>query len=158
LRAYEQYGGLTLNWKIFGSSGHIQRPEGGVLQNYKMCFTNFHIKTIVNTRNVLKNLGPHDFEYFPGFNAVDTNFKRVNGPFNPGILEVAGDDLFSIMYINHYCTKSREDFEKKSKRGSQTNDFKGEDFWNDTERNSVEICPLLEIPFVRLSPTPYLSN
>jgi hypothetical protein len=29
LRRYEEYGGLAVNWRLFGSSGHKTRPEVG---------------------------------------------------------------------------------------------------------------------------------
>ena len=31
LSAYEEYGGLVLNWMMFGSSGHISRPKGIII-------------------------------------------------------------------------------------------------------------------------------
>jgi Glycosyltransferase family 92 len=36
LSNYTQYGGVGLNWVMFGSSGHDKRPAGGV-DNYTMC-------------------------------------------------------------------------------------------------------------------------
>lgn len=29
LKKYETYGGLAVNWRLFGSSGHITRPKVG---------------------------------------------------------------------------------------------------------------------------------
>lgn len=37
LEEYTQYGGLVLYWKLFGSSGHVQRPAEGVLRSYTKC-------------------------------------------------------------------------------------------------------------------------
>lgn len=37
LREYEAYGGLGVNWRVFGSSGHIDKPEGGTLANFVTC-------------------------------------------------------------------------------------------------------------------------
>ena len=34
---YKQYGGLTLNWMLFGNNNHTTRPVGGVRKNYKEC-------------------------------------------------------------------------------------------------------------------------
>lgn len=28
LAGYKDYGGVVLNWMLFGSSGHVKRPEG----------------------------------------------------------------------------------------------------------------------------------
>ena len=49
MQQYEQYGGLAVNWMIFGSSGHKSRPRGGVLVNYHACLPdqqeqNTHVK------------------------------------------------------------------------------------------------------------------
>lgn len=58
LQQYEQYGGLGVNWVIFGSSGHTRRPQGGVLVNYHACLPaqheqNTHVKIIANTKYLL---------------------------------------------------------------------------------------------------------
>lgn len=37
LQAYKGFGALALNWVMFGSNGHLQRPRGGVLINYHEC-------------------------------------------------------------------------------------------------------------------------
>ena len=37
LRQYEEYGGLGVNWMMFGSSNHDKVPAGSVLQSYDMC-------------------------------------------------------------------------------------------------------------------------
>lgn len=37
LMEYEGFGALALNWVMFGSNGHLQRPRGGVLINYHEC-------------------------------------------------------------------------------------------------------------------------
>jgi hypothetical protein len=58
MRGYDQYGGLALNWVVFGSSGHKQRPQGGVLVNYRQCLPmqqeqNQHVKVIANTAHLM---------------------------------------------------------------------------------------------------------
>jgi hypothetical protein len=58
MRGYDQYGGLALNWVVFGSSGHKQRPHGGVLVNYRQCLPlqqeqNQHVKVIANTAHLM---------------------------------------------------------------------------------------------------------
>lgn len=55
LRDYEGFGGLAVNWRMFGSSGHVARPPNGTLQSYTACSTpdnvqNTHVKSFVNTR------------------------------------------------------------------------------------------------------------
>lgn len=66
LRAYEEYGGLVVSWNLFGSSGHISRPKGGVAANYRKCAASHVIKTIAQPRYA-KHIGvnPHYFVYKP---------------------------------------------------------------------------------------------
>lgn len=147
LKRYERYGGLTLSWMMFGSSGHEKKPPGGVLGNYWKCFKFEHIKSIVNTRYTLTHKGnPHSFTYRPGYYAVDTNFIQVPGPTNP-----FRDSLYEIMYINHYHLKSREEFEVIKKRGRASTTAKGKksmnpqyfEFINGLAKNN---CSLLFMP------------
>lgn len=37
LTDFEHYGGLVVNWRVFGSSQHQEKPPGGVLKNYDDC-------------------------------------------------------------------------------------------------------------------------
>ena len=113
LTEYKDYGGLTLNWMVIGSNGHIKRPSGGTLRNYNRCGKNKHIKTIVNTKYVTSPSGdPHSFNYMKKRFAVDTNKNRVVGSFN-----AVHDSLYQVAYINHYYMRSFEDFQKKRLRG-----------------------------------------
>ena len=71
---------------------------------------NRHIKTIVNTRFVKLCMGPHHFTYEPGKYCVNENSKYIKGPFNRPY-------TYKFIQMNHYVTRSREDFELKRKRG-----------------------------------------
>ena len=54
LRRYEDIGCLAIQWRIFGTSGNVLRPRGGVLRNYYRCAgksthkDNYTIKTVVH--------------------------------------------------------------------------------------------------------------
>eukprot|EP01038_Epipyxis_sp_PR26KG_P009770 gene9770-13141_t len=83
LKEFESYGGVVLNWKMFGTSGHIKTPAGGILTNHFQCIDNIHIKSIVNTDYGIGPSGnPHSFSYKNNNFAVDTNHKPVDGPRN----------------------------------------------------------------------------
>ena len=154
LKAYEGFGGLTLNWMIFGSSGHIKRPKGGVLPNYFRCRPNYHVKSIVNTLHGMKSKSAHEFRYKTGFDAVDTNLKVVRGPYNPAALEQPDRSLFQVMYLNHYAVKSREDFDFKKKRGSPNMTFKNDTFWDRLEKYCTDNCTVLKMPSAKLPREP----
>lgn len=86
MQQYEQYGGLAVNWIIFGSSGHKSRPHGGVLVNYHACLPdqqeqNTHVKVIANTQ-YLMTVGddPHRVYYnSPAHFTVNELGEKVRG-------------------------------------------------------------------------------
>lgn len=118
LENYRNFGGLTLNWMVFGTSGHVQRPSGGVLANYFKCHPHRLVKTIVNTMFV-KDIGgtPHNFVYKHGYYAVDSNFSKVPLYANPPEVPQIPAYLFEKIYLNNYELKSQEDYLLKMKRG-----------------------------------------
>lgn len=148
LKKYENYGGLALNWKLFGSSGHVSRPPGGILENYHMCGDNFHIKTIANPKFTVRSGGnPHEFRYKPGYFAVDTNYTRVTGPFNPKIFATPDPVVYSVMYINHYNLKSREDYARKVAKGKADNSRPSAAWlFNATDNSAANECGFLQMP------------
>ena len=108
----DKYAGLTINWMIFGSSHHIKKPEGSVLENYTLRGkeANKHVKTICNPRWVDYFNNPHFPRYVIKKYSVDENYKRVDGPFN--------EDLPAKSFrINHYYCKSQEEGIRKHQRG-----------------------------------------
>ena len=108
-------GGIAVNWCIFGSSGCITKPEGGVLENYTMRSednfeANLHIKTICDPQKVFFYGHCHYPTYRKGFCNLDENGNIVTGPFTSRV-------SFSKIRINHYYCKSREEYIAKMKRG-----------------------------------------
>jgi hypothetical protein len=111
LADYEAFGGLAINWKMFGSSGHRRSPRGLVIENFRHCRRDSHVKTLAQTRHVESAPNPHFVRYRPGFCSVDPAGRPVGGPWNP-------DGRYGVCQINHYFTKSLEDFERKVGRGN----------------------------------------
>ena len=85
LTQYEKYGGLGINWLVFGSNGHIDKPNGSQIDSFtkrslKTHPVNGHIKSIVQTRHVKKpGPDPHQFKYNFTKYFVNENFERLNG-------------------------------------------------------------------------------
>ena len=101
-------GGLAVNWRMFGSSHFLKKPEGGVLQNFlyrakEDGMGNECIKTIVNPRAVFCFNHVHYPEYLYGRHSVDENGKVVRGWKHPVIRT-------KKIRINHYFTKSKEEW------------------------------------------------
>ena len=133
LSLYTDYVGLSLNWKIYGSSGHDSRPAGGMQQNYCTCEPGYdkHTKVFVNTAKVLSMQTQHPLCAYGGLqgralftsdphqncfmgdnsSSVSITHREFRGPFHA--LEVTSP----LMYIKHYITRSREDYQKKLDRG-----------------------------------------
>jgi glycosyltransferase involved in cell wall biosynthesis len=113
LPEFEAWPAVCPHWLTFGSSGHDRRPEGLVIDNYRMCTRHWRanrwIKSIVDPERTLKSVTSHAFVYSSGF-PVDENrsaFPTANPSWR---LPVTSEKL----RVNHYRQKSREDFEYKS--------------------------------------------
>lgn len=75
---------------------------------------NRHVKSIVDPRKTIGFLSdPHAPIYLPGYHAINEKEEEVVGP----ILPVISTD---IIRINHYFTKSKEEFLQKRSRGRAT--------------------------------------
>ena len=107
--------GVGINWRIYGSSGLEEKPEGLVTENYKLRAPddfdrNKHIKTICNPRLALDSLDPHSFNYQEGYHCVNEDGQEIYGPFNEG-------GKCQKLRINHYFSKSKEEYMQKKIRG-----------------------------------------
>jgi hypothetical protein len=123
---HPEAGGIGVNWQLFGSSGHVKKPQGGVLENYlhraeTQWKINLHIKSIVNPRKTLVFVrNPHAADYFKNFCAVTCSGIPVEDAITKTV------DV-TKMHLNHYWSKSREDFEIKRSRGRATCNLKRSD-------------------------------
>jgi hypothetical protein len=141
LREYEEFGGLVVNWRVFGSSGHKTRPQNAsTLEAYTACIPdssnsqNRLVKSIVNVPHV-KGISRdvHHVLYKPGFFAVNELKQRRAG---------ARSEPVSVtrFVLHHYCVKSKEEFMQKQARGSGNGRSKGMRFWSTIEKQSTGTC------------------
>jgi hypothetical protein len=112
LRRYESFPAVAVHWLTFGSSGHVRRPQGLVLQNYLCRQRNVSptIKSIVNPRRIAASKNTHCWLYQNGELASDEGERPVNGWTST--LATA-----EVLRINHYWSKSLEDGQNKVARG-----------------------------------------
>lgn len=108
-------GGLAVNWRMFGSGGHVNRPEGLVTENFLYRAKDFGegngcIKSVVNPRFVWEYRHAHYPVYYPGFYNVDEAGQTVCGPYHM-------DQKPEKIRINHYFTKSREEWIRRRSMG-----------------------------------------
>ena len=125
LSKYEDVAGLAVNWKLFGSSGHLSKTEGLVMERFTRCASSdFHMhqrfKTIARLK-FLKDVGIHMCEFEPGetycyADRVLTPKKRLG----------RGEHItYDLIQINHYFNKSRAEWDLKRARGRATQDVDG---------------------------------
>lgn len=87
---------------------------GGILKNYFKCVPNGTVKTIVQPKHTIGTGGNcHYFTYSEPYYAVNGNFNRIDGHW-------AYPESINKIYINHYKTKSLEDFNNKLERWGKT--------------------------------------
>lgn len=115
---YTNMGGLGVNWRVFGSNGHIESPKGGVIENYTRRAKdggskgNLHIKSIVNPRRARCFMNSHWAIYYNGYIAVDED-----GTPTQCYLAEAGGGKLKHVYLAHYVLKSYEDWLRRRQMG-----------------------------------------
>lgn len=120
LRNYEEFPALGANWLLFGTSGHVRRPPGLVTENYFKCahpdyIHNRHVKILLDpNRTLCPGPTPHEFIFVNSrFPAVDENRIPLQGAYRDSSVGLEGRRI----RINHYSTKSHEDWAAKLNRG-----------------------------------------
>lgn len=110
LSSYEQYGGLGINWVVFGTSGvHLKTDtqlltEELTLRGPDNSPMNLHIKSIVRPERVAEaGFDPHAFIYKKGYGQVNANKEPFSGPFSPYV-------AIDKVRINHYCYRDEDYF------------------------------------------------
>jgi hypothetical protein len=123
LKPYRKYGGLAVNWCCFGSSGHLKTQKSVIQSFTESCDTESDtVKSIVNTEKVLiSSRNPHGFFYKKGYFCVNEKFERL--PIKTSFLSAPIYNPISNdkIQINHYVTRSKEDFEARQKRAKAFN-------------------------------------
>lgn len=109
LRAFEPWPGVLVNRPVFGSSGHEVQPSGLVTENYVLrCNSttrNRAGKTIADPRRLARCCGGHHWTYTDGY-AIDVRLRPAPVAWTLSL-------SFSLLRLNHYTTRSREEFESK---------------------------------------------
>lgn len=137
-----EYPLIAVNWIYFGSSGHVQRPSGLVLENYtrRAAKGNSHVKSIIGPGAANSHfLNPHFLD--PG-DYVDASGTPITwNPTKRG--RTNGARHLDLARIQHYYTRSRQDYDAKLARGRATsNKMRADTFvahdLNDVEDRTVE--------------------
>ena len=137
--------GMLIGWMIFGSSGQTRKKDGLVIERFTHRADNKFIsdyKIILNPRKILRFKNPHYAQMIGKI--VDENGKVIHSyPYHTSQQAIPAPRR--LVRINHYYTKSLEEFREKSERGYADSDStltirkerSLEDF-NEHDRNEVE--------------------
>lgn len=108
---------LLLGWMVFGSSGKLKKEPGLVLDRFRWHASNDFLaefKPIVRPERYLRMKIPHWVDVF-GKTVDESGEEYYDYPsLNGKITHLAPKQKFRI---NHYYSKSLEEFQKKSARG-----------------------------------------
>jgi hypothetical protein len=140
----EKYPFIALNWVMYGSSGHIKRPAGLVLESYtwRAKKANRHIKSIIRPNDAdVKFIG--SVHYVEPADYVDLSGQPlVWCPIKKG--KTVKPVCVDIAHINHYYTKSQEDFEVKMARGRSDTPVMRKDNFADVDQNQIHEPVVME--------------
>ena len=104
LQDFEEFGGVCVNWQIYGTSNVAKIPEGKKMiatLNFKAPeaqVANFHVKSIVRPQRVESLDNAHSLKYKDGFFQVNTKKERFEGCLSPTIET-------DLLRINHYTLR-----------------------------------------------------
>jgi glycosyl transferase family 92 len=114
LSEFRQHPGVTVNWRTFGTGGHLYQPPGLVTESYVTRaadnrWVNLHVKSIVQPGRTQPHCPhPHVFDHHG--QAVGEDHKPQSGPFRD-------PPTADLLRINHYFAKSEEELQRKLVRG-----------------------------------------
>lgn len=129
LRTLPRFGQLVIGWVSYGSSGHIKKPKGLVIENYKRhAEISWGVKSIVNPRLVVKLTNPH-MHRVAGFTIDESGTKR--GRVN----QEAAPTTHNWLRCNHYQTKSHDEYIARCNLGDAGSGEKVKVFRRDPETN-----------------------
>lgn len=144
---------IAMNWANFGSSGHLSKPEKLCIEAYTRRAPdedsgNLMIKGIVRPHRVVRYLNPHCMVVFGRYG------DGLGRPVYP-VAQRLAPVCFDAIQVNHYAVKSREQAERKLKRGNPVHEssphkYRTRAYLEKFDRNDVEDISILKFaPAVR---------
>ncbi|MBL8546133.1 MAG: glycosyltransferase family 2 protein [Hyphomonadaceae bacterium] len=104
---------VALNWLLFGSGGHVEKPDGLCVEAFtrRRRRAANKVKSIVRMSRVVRSLSTHQFLVVgPTVNAQGDPVFLLRG-------EVRGRASATLLAINHYAVKSEAQYRSKIVRG-----------------------------------------
>ena len=129
---------IALPWLFFGSSGHQDKPSDLVLSSYthRADFKfppQTHVKSLVRPEKLITCLNPHAFEV-DGI-TIGPDGNEVSWADTPGLTREF--DQYQGWRINHYFTKSQQNWNARLARGQLGNWKRTPEQFKNYDRNEV---------------------
>ena len=122
--------GVWIPWQLYGASGHIKKPKGLQKDNFNIPIIDpFGLwgKIFIKT-SLVERVYVHSADCL--YDALDLNTPQnekltfVYGQLFLESREIENNHLYSIVKLNHYITRSYEEWCKKMSRGTCDPNFK----------------------------------
>jgi len=163
LAEYVDVSGIAINWKLFGSSGHLVRSEGLVIEQFTQASRskspqNTHFKTIARI-DFVRDLTVHRCKFSDG----DIYCYPDRTPVSDQPQKLITYINHQFIQINHYFTKSKAEWSLKRARGraTKTEEIRSENFFYRNDMNDeydLKILRFLEKTKQEISTLSDLSN
>lgn len=114
LSEFSEYGAVMPHWRLFGSNGHVDKPEGRVFENFTMraeddFSPNWFMKVILQPQYCERFVNAHYAQCVKP--SVDENHQVIM----PGIYQ---ESPANKLWLNHYFVKSKIHYINRLNRGS----------------------------------------
>lgn len=118
LSAFSAADMVGVNWLMFGSSHHVDQPEGLLTEHFdhsEMCLDQ-HVKSFVRPECVKSISNPHYYNIFDANRCYSGSMigKMNMGPFHPPATRVPF--IHAIAYIAHYFVQSEQEYRRRKGR------------------------------------------
>lgn len=118
LQEFEPYAQVQACWESFGNNGHLSKIEGSVYERFTKrarsdAGVNNHTQGVIDPTRCLpiRPKDPHRAMVKPGQISVDENHRNIGD--TPHVFPHSQNKLF----VAHYITKSKEEWDFKNKKG-----------------------------------------
>lgn len=134
---------VALNWKMFGSSGEKNYRKSPLIERFTRAAeldfpANALTKTIYRLSRV-ESIQHHSGSYLSDEEIVSPDGRAItNSPFSPAVKEA-----FAVAQVNHYFTKSAEEWTQKNLRGYADPTKRTEADFHNNDRNEEEDLTIL---------------
>jgi len=119
LSEYGWLNAIAMNWKLFGTSGQAERQPGLVMGRFRRCALEAHsgnraVKTLARV-SAFNDVNLHNHHFHEG-----VRYRTVSGEEIPPNTGKSSTVTHDVIRVNHYFTKSREEWDEKVARGRAT--------------------------------------